>query len=44
MNSNKLMLNIDKTEVMGVGASSGLRLVDSDSADTASSNAPLKLR
>ena len=30
MNSNKLMLNTDKTEVMSVGAPSRLRLVGSD--------------
>ena len=33
MNSNRLKLNTDKTEVMPVGASSRLRLVDSESAN-----------
>ena len=42
MNSNKLALNTDKTEIMAVGASSLLRLVDSDSADNGGSNIPFK--
>ena len=42
MNSNKLMLNTDKTKAMAVSASLRSRLVDSDSADIRCSNIPLK--
>jgi hypothetical protein len=42
MNSNKLMLNADKTEVIPVGAPSRLRLVNSDSVNIAGSNIPFK--
>ena len=42
MNSNKFMLNTDKTEVMTVGTSSRLSLVDCDSANIVGSNIPLK--
>ena len=38
MNSNKLMLNTNKAEVMTVGAPSRLRLVDSDWANVEGSN------
>ena len=41
MNSNKFMLNT-KTEVLAVGSSSCLRLVDRDSAGIRGSNIPFK--
>ena len=40
MNSNKLKLNTDKTEVMPVGSAPHLRLVDGDSADIGGSVIP----
>ena len=43
MNSNKLRLNIDKTEVMAVGTSSRLSLVDCDSANIGGSNIPFTI-
>jgi hypothetical protein len=42
MDSNKLMLNTDKTEVLPVGAPSRLRLVESDSTVIGSSSIPFK--
>ena len=42
MNSNKLMLNTDKTEVMAVGTSSRLSRVDCNSASIGGSNIPFK--
>ena len=43
MNSNKLMLNTDETEVMASGASHCFWLVDTDSADIGGSNIPFKM-
>ena len=42
MNSNKLILNTDKTEVMAVGTSSRLSRVDCNSANIGDSNIPFK--
>ena len=42
MNSSKLMLNTDKTEVMAVGTSSRLNRLDSNSANIGGSNIPFK--
>ena len=42
MNSNKLMLNTDRTEVMTAGTSSHLSQVDSNSANIGGSNIPSK--
>ena len=41
--SNKLMFNTDTTEVMAVGTSARLRLVDRDSANIEGSNIPFKM-
>ena len=43
MNSNKLMLNTDKTEVMAVGTSSHLSRVECNSANIGGSSIPSKL-
>ena len=42
MNSNKLMLSTDKTEVMAVGTSSRLSQVDCNSANIGSINIPFE--
>ena len=42
MNSNKLMLNTDKTEVMAVGTSSRLSRVDCNSANIGGSSIPFE--
>ena len=42
INSNKLMLNTDKTEVKAVGTSSRLSRVDGNSANIGDSNIPFK--
>ena len=42
MNSNKFMMNTDKTKVMAVGASSRLSLVDSNSAEVGVGNISFK--
>ena len=42
MNSNKLMLKTDKTEVMSVGTSSRLSQVDCNSENIGGSNIPFK--
>ena len=42
MNSNKLMLSTEKTEVMAVGTSSCLSWVDCNSANVKGSNIPFK--
>ena len=42
MNSNKLMLNTDKTEMMPVGSPARLRLVDGDSATVGGNTVPFK--
>ena len=42
MNSNKLMLNTDKTEIMAVGTSSHLSRVDCNSANIRGSSIPFK--
>ena len=42
MNSNKLMLNTDKTEVMAVSTSSRLSRVDCNSANIGGSNIPFE--
>ena len=42
LNSNKLMLNTDKTEVMAVGTSSRFIWVDCSSANIGGSNIPFK--
>ena len=42
MNSNRLMLNTDETEVMAAGSSFRLNLVDCDSANIGSSDFPFK--
>ena len=42
MNSNKLMLSTDKTQVMGIGTSSRLSRVDGNSANIGDSNIPFK--
>ena len=42
MNSNKLKLNTDKTEVMPVGSSSRLESVDSESVNTGGNSVPFK--
>ena len=43
MNSNKLMLNTDKTEIMAIGISSHLSWVDCNSANIGGSSIPSKL-
>ena len=42
MNSNKLMWNTDKTEIMAVGTSSRLSQVDCNSANIGSINIPFE--
>ena len=42
MNSNELMLNTDKTEIMAVGTSSRLSRVDCNSANIGGSSIPFK--
>ena len=42
MNSNKLKLNIDKTEVMHVGSASRHESVDSECANTGGNSVPFK--
>ena len=42
MNSNKLMLNADKTEIMAVGTSSRLSRVDCNSVNIGGSSIPFK--
>ena len=42
MNSNKLILNTDKTEVMAVGTSSHLSRVECNSANMGGSHIPIK--
>ena len=43
MNSNKLMLNTDKTEVMPVGSPSCVALVESECANIGGNSVPFKM-
>ena len=42
MNSNKIKLNTDKTEIMPVGSASCLESVDSECANTCGNSVPFK--